>query len=101
MNGSRLGETTSRPFLDQLILNTGFYEPFRRQLNHLSGWSPAETIPITSLIAGALSGAVGGELLSSSYLPDNELVHSIRWKPSFSNQGSNAGMSCQCQADLL
>lgn len=38
----------------------GFYEPFRRTINHAFGWTAAEQIPVTSLVAGAASGAVGG-----------------------------------------
>jgi hypothetical protein len=79
MNGSRLGETTLKIFLIQLKPNAGFYEPFRRQINRLVDWSPTESVPITSLIAGALSGAVGGEFLGSSYSPNNTLFlqHSL------------------------
>ncbi|KAG1771108.1 mitochondrial carrier domain-containing protein [Suillus placidus] len=35
------------------------YDPFRRTLNRAFGWSSADQIPITSLVAGAASGAVG------------------------------------------
>jgi solute carrier family 25 protein 34/35 len=38
----------------------GFYEPFRRTINRAFGWTAAEQIPVTSLVAGAASGAVGG-----------------------------------------
>jgi hypothetical protein len=40
--------------------STGFYEPFRRNLNLVIGRSAEEQIAYTSLIAGASSGAVGG-----------------------------------------
>lgn len=38
----------------------GFYEPFRQTINHAFGWTATEQIPVTSLVAGAASGAVGG-----------------------------------------
>ena len=38
----------------------GFYEPFRRNLNKFIGRPIDEQIPLTSVIAGASSGAVGG-----------------------------------------
>lgn len=40
----------------------GFYEPFRRTLNKFVGLAPTDQVPITSLVAGAASGAVGGKL---------------------------------------
>lgn len=49
----------------QLLLNgsrLGFYEPFRRNINRMVGWSPVDQVPITSLVAGAASGAVGAVL---------------------------------------
>lgn len=39
----------------------GFYEPFRRNFNKFFGWDAQEQIPFTSVLAGAISGAVGGE----------------------------------------
>jgi solute carrier family 25 protein 34/35 len=42
-------------------LRPGFYEPFRRNLNKFVGRPADDQIPITSVIAGASSGAVGGE----------------------------------------
>ncbi|KAG6817923.1 hypothetical protein H0H87_012391 [Tephrocybe sp. NHM501043] len=46
----------------QILLNgsrLGFYEPFRRNINHLFGYSAEEQVPFTSVLAGATSGAVG------------------------------------------
>ncbi|KAJ3781477.1 mitochondrial carrier domain-containing protein [Lentinula aff. detonsa] len=50
-------------YMYQILLNgsrLGFYEPFRRGINGLVGRSAEEQIPITSVLAGASSGAVGG-----------------------------------------
>jgi hypothetical protein len=75
---------------------TGFYEPFRRNLNKFIGRSAEEQITYTSIIAGASSGAVGGEYM----LPYNcmDLCHefliccvSIYRKPVISDQGPYAG----------
>ena len=44
----------------------GFYEPFRRFINKTVGYSSTDQVPWTSLIAGASSGAVGGEVLFST-----------------------------------
>lgn len=55
----------------QILLNgsrLGFYEPFRGNLNKLAGWSPADQIPLTSVIAGASSGAVGASLGNPLFL---------------------------------
>ncbi|KAJ3922195.1 mitochondrial carrier domain-containing protein [Lentinula edodes] len=52
LNGSRLG----------------FYEPFRRGINELVGRSSEEQIPITSVLAGASSGAVGASLGNPLFL---------------------------------
>ncbi len=41
--------------------STGFYEPFRLNLNQLFGINPESQVPFTSVLAGAVSGAVGGE----------------------------------------
>ncbi|KAI0304745.1 oxaloacetate carrier [Russula brevipes] len=46
----------------QLLLNgsrLGFYEPFRKAINQLVGLSTNEQNPVTSVVAGAASGAVG------------------------------------------
>lgn len=45
---------------DENRQSTGFYEPFRRNLNKFIGRSADEQITVTSVIAGASSGAVGG-----------------------------------------
>jgi hypothetical protein len=45
---------------DENRQSTGFYEPFRRNLNKFIGRSAEEQITVTSVIAGASSGAVGG-----------------------------------------
>ena len=39
---------------------SGFYEPFRRNINRIIGRSPSEQIAPTSVAAGAASGVVGG-----------------------------------------
>ncbi|KAL1737262.1 mitochondrial carrier domain-containing protein [Schizophyllum commune] len=58
-------------YVYQILLNgsrLGFYEPFRHNLNKLIGRDALEQIPITSVIAGASSGAVGATLGNSLYL---------------------------------
>ncbi|EIN13901.1 oxaloacetate carrier [Punctularia strigosozonata HHB-11173 SS5] len=55
----------------QILLNgsrLGFYEPIRHSINRLLGWSPTEQVPITSLLAGAASGAVGASLGNPLFL---------------------------------
>jgi len=55
----------------QILLNgsrLGFYEPFRRNLNKFIGRPIDEQIPLTSVIAGASSGAVGASLGNPLYL---------------------------------
>ena len=52
---------TNNAFKDENRQSTGFYEPFRRSLNRFIGRSVEEQITFTSVIAGATSGAVGGE----------------------------------------
>ncbi|KAI0783290.1 oxaloacetate carrier [Abortiporus biennis] len=50
-------------YVYQILLNgsrLGFYEPFRRKLNSVFGLNPTDQVPITSFVAGAASGAVGG-----------------------------------------
>lgn len=42
--------------------HVGLYEPFRRRLNTLVGRPVDDQIPLTSVMAGASSGAVGGML---------------------------------------
>ncbi len=44
----------------QLNTVTGFYEPLRRQFNGFVGWDPEEVVPLTSVLACAVSGAIGG-----------------------------------------
>ncbi|KAL1742026.1 mitochondrial carrier domain-containing protein [Schizophyllum fasciatum] len=58
-------------YVYQILLNgsrLGFYEPFRHTLNRLIGRDALDQIPITSVIAGASSGAVGATLGNSLYL---------------------------------
>ncbi|KAK7465453.1 Mitochondrial oxaloacetate carrier protein [Stygiomarasmius scandens] len=58
-------------YMYQMLLNgsrLGFYEPFRRNINKLVGWAPEEQVPITSVIAGASSGAVGASLGNPLFL---------------------------------
>jgi solute carrier family 25 protein 34/35 len=45
LNGSRLG----------------FYEPIRKTVNSVLGFTPTDQIAYTSVMAGAASGVVGGE----------------------------------------
>ncbi|KAF9041810.1 oxaloacetate carrier [Hymenopellis radicata] len=55
----------------QILLNgsrLGFYEPFRRNINEFIGRDPAEQIPLTSVLAGATSGAVGASLGNPLFL---------------------------------
>ncbi|KAF8808112.1 mitochondrial carrier [Phlegmacium glaucopus] len=55
----------------QILLNgsrLGFYEPFRRNLNKFIGHPIDEQIPLTSVIAGASSGAVGASLGNPLFL---------------------------------
>ncbi|KZT30777.1 mitochondrial carrier [Neolentinus lepideus HHB14362 ss-1] len=55
----------------QILLNgsrLGFYEPFRHTINRVIGRSPTEQIPITSVVAGAASGAVGASLGNPLFL---------------------------------
>ena len=47
----------------------GFYEPFRHTLNSFVGLSPKDQMPVTSVIAGAGSGAIGGMLVYYSTRP--------------------------------
>jgi len=46
----------------QILLNgsrLGFYEPLRHSVNRFVGFAPTDQVPITSIAAGAASGAVG------------------------------------------
>ncbi|EGN99275.1 hypothetical protein SERLA73DRAFT_182207 [Serpula lacrymans var. lacrymans S7.3] len=55
----------------QILLNgsrLGFYEPFRRTLNRFIGKSPTDQLPLTSITAGAVSGAVGASLGNPLFL---------------------------------
>ncbi|THH21218.1 hypothetical protein EW146_g283 [Bondarzewia mesenterica] len=55
----------------QILLNgsrLGFYEPFRHALNRVVGLSPSDQLPVTSVIAGAASGAVGASLGNPLFL---------------------------------
>ncbi|EPQ60455.1 mitochondrial carrier [Gloeophyllum trabeum ATCC 11539] len=55
----------------QILLNgsrLGFYEPFRHSINRLFGRAPTEQIPVTSVMAGAASGAVGASLGNPLFL---------------------------------
>lgn len=49
-------------FHSNMSPKSGFYEPFRHALNRFVGLSPMDQVPITSIVAGAASGAVGGKL---------------------------------------
>ncbi|KAF9225521.1 mitochondrial carrier [Gyrodon lividus] len=55
----------------QILLNgsrLGFYEPFRRSINRVIGRPVTEHIPLTSIAAGAASGAVGAALGNPLFL---------------------------------
>ncbi|KAF9015696.1 mitochondrial carrier domain-containing protein [Cyathus striatus] len=55
----------------QILLNgsrLGFYEPFRHNLNKFIGRSADQQIPLTSVIAGASSGAVGAAMGNPLFL---------------------------------
>lgn len=66
LNGSRLGMyRTTSPYWLLLIKYIGFYEPFRIGLNTLFGKTASEQLPATSLVAGAASGAIGGQHIQS------------------------------------
>lgn len=48
----------------QILLNgsrLGFYESIRTNVNRLLGFSPKQQIMPTSVLAGAMSGVIGGE----------------------------------------
>jgi len=61
---SRLGQVASFPHLLVEFL-PAFYEPFRVSINKAVGYSSFDQVPWTSVIAGASSGAVGGEVAFS------------------------------------
>ncbi|KAF8899066.1 mitochondrial carrier domain-containing protein [Infundibulicybe gibba] len=55
----------------QILLNgsrLGFYEPFRRNINRFVGYAPEDHIPVTSIMAGASSGAVGASFGNPLFL---------------------------------
>ncbi|KAF8716100.1 hypothetical protein AX14_012430 [Amanita brunnescens Koide BX004] len=55
----------------QILLNgsrLGLYEPFRRGINKLAGRPAEQQIPLTSVMAGASSGAVGAALGNPLFL---------------------------------
>ncbi|KAI0322992.1 oxaloacetate carrier [Amylostereum chailletii] len=55
----------------QILLNgsrLGFYEPFRKAINRMVGFSPLDQVPVTSVAAGAASGAVGASLGNPLFL---------------------------------
>jgi hypothetical protein len=56
--------------------SAGFYEPFRRNLNKVIRRPVNEQIPLTSIIAGASSGAVGGMTINYFSLSLNS-IHSV------------------------
>ncbi|KAF7307169.1 hypothetical protein MIND_00510500 [Mycena indigotica] len=58
-------------YVYQILLNgsrLGFYEPFRRNINRFVGRRPEEQLPLTAIIAGASSGAVGASLGNPLFL---------------------------------
>jgi len=55
----------------QILLNgsrLGFYEPFRRTINRVIGRPVTDQIPLTSIAAGAASGAVGAAIGNPLFL---------------------------------
>ncbi|KAI0059453.1 oxaloacetate carrier [Artomyces pyxidatus] len=55
----------------QILLNgsrLGFYEPIRHAVNRAVGLSPSDQHPVTSVFAGAASGAVGASLGNPLFL---------------------------------
>ncbi|KIJ66230.1 hypothetical protein HYDPIDRAFT_26598 [Hydnomerulius pinastri MD-312] len=57
--------------LPPILLNgsrLGFYEPFRRAINRAIGRPITDQIPLTSIMAGAVSGAVGASLGNPLFL---------------------------------
>lgn len=55
----------------QILLNgsrLGFYEPIRKSCNQFVGLDPSVQMPVTSLLAGAASGAVGAILGNPLFL---------------------------------
>lgn len=58
-------------YVYQILLNgsrLGFYEPIRHWCNWVVGLSPSDQMPVTSVIAGASSGAIGASLGSPLFL---------------------------------
>ncbi|KAH7930928.1 mitochondrial carrier [Leucogyrophana mollusca] len=58
-------------YMYQILMNgsrLGFYEPLRRTLNRFIGISPTDQLPLTSLAAGAASGAVGASIGNPLFL---------------------------------
>ncbi|KAH6917043.1 oxaloacetate carrier [Coprinopsis sp. MPI-PUGE-AT-0042] len=58
-------------YVYQILLNgsrLGFYEPIRGATNNLFGWSPKDQVPLTSVLAGAASGAIGASLGNPLFL---------------------------------
>jgi solute carrier family 25 protein 34/35 len=45
----------------------GFYEPIRKAMNRFVGLSATEQTPVTSVLAGAASGVVGGRLFNTTH----------------------------------
>ncbi|KAJ3730121.1 mitochondrial carrier domain-containing protein [Lentinula guzmanii] len=73
-------------YMYQILLNgsrLGFYEPFRRGINGLVGRSAEEQIPITSVLAGASSSAVGGSWSCNAYSPALPVGAQHHYKSSF------------------
>ncbi|KAF8634871.1 hypothetical protein AX15_000626 [Amanita polypyramis BW_CC] len=69
VRGLQRGLTTAYAY--QVLLNgsrLGFYEPFRCNLNKLLGWPTEIHVPLTSVVAGAASGAVGAILGNPLFL---------------------------------
>ncbi|KAI6135545.1 mitochondrial carrier [Pisolithus croceorrhizus] len=58
-------------YVYQMLLNgsrLGFYEPFRRTINRIIGRPVTDQIPLTSVTAGAASGALGAALGNPLFL---------------------------------
>jgi hypothetical protein len=79
----------------------GFYEPFRKAINQLVGLSTNEQNPVTSVVAGAASGAVGGCPFDTvSYTGINHPSLSYSRKPPVLDQSADAGECYYCCYDV-
>jgi solute carrier family 25, member 34/35 len=76
------------------MYGTGLYEPFRHFNNSIFGYGDTDQIPLLSVLAGATSGAVGGELeCAGKCVMCAQLNNRNPWQPIIFGQGPNAGSS--------